>query len=212
MYKIATATQLVVLIIFAILLNALSLVNMLILALGLVSLLIYKKNSHFFRLIRKLKWFFFVMFLIFLLNTPGEHIVTEFNGVKPTFEGLYAGVAQVLRIVLMLAALSLLLTYNTTQQLVSGLYFLLAPMSRIGVDAKRFAARLWLTLHYVDQQPAGKARKGSITKHLGQHLDDAFTNQDEQLVDVILERTRLTWVDAVVIAGMGVISIAMFVR
>ncbi len=211
MFKISTLTQFVALIIFALTLSLWRLNSMLVLMAMFLLLLIYQKNYHFFRLIKRLRWVFIVMFLIFLLNTPGEHIVSWPYSVKPTYEGLHAGIKQVLSITLMLATLSLILAKNTTQQLISGLYFLLKPLSLIGVDIKRFAARLWLTLHYVELQQAEKTKTTLLTKGLVERLETVFSGDSVQHVEVKLEKNTLTWLDYAVILMMFVFLVIAIV-
>lgn len=205
-------TQFLMLVIFALSVNLFNLISMVIFIGVFLLLFIYQKNSHFLRLMKRLKWFYLVMFLIFTFNTPGEHIVSGSYGINPTFEGLQLGLQQVLRITLMLAALSLMLTRNTIQQLISGLYFLLSPLSTIGIDVKRFAARLWLTLHYVEAQQA-LAQDKQLIKGLGERLSDAFNGDEMKQVEVTLERTTLTWLDYAVTAIMlAILGIAFVLR
>lgn len=112
------------------------------------------KRTHFFKLARRLKWFFIVMWIIYAFNTPGEHWQKWPFIIAPTLEGMQAGGAQLLRILVMLSALSLMFACNNREQQVSGFYFLLKPLQWVGFDIERFAARLWLTMHYVETQPS----------------------------------------------------------
>lgn len=205
-------TQLLVLVIFALSVNLFNLMSMVIFIGAFLLLFVYQKNSHFLRLMKRLKWFYLVMFLIFIFNTPGEHMVSGSYGVNPTFEGLQLGLQQVLRITLMLAALSLMLTRNTIQQLISGLYFLLSPLSTIGIDVKRFAARLLLTLHYVEVQQA-LAQDKLLIKGLGERLNDAFKSDEMKQVEVTLERATLTWLDyTVTVIMLVILGVAFMLR
>lgn len=210
MFALSTVTQFIALIVFAITLNVWSLSNMLLVMALLLCLFIFQQNNHFFRLLKRLKWFFLVMFLIFLLNTPGEHIINWPYNMEPTYEGLRAGLKQMLRVALMLATLSLMLTKNTTQQLVSGLYYLMKPLSIIGVDVKRFVARLWLTLHYVDQEPMSNIKATAMTASLADRLNNAFVN-DADSVDVIIEKMVLARIDYAVIFAMLLLLVILFI-
>lgn len=142
------------------------------------------------------------------LNTPGEHLFV-WHGIKPTYEGLEAGLTQVLRVTLMLAALSLILVNNTKQELISGLYFLLKPLSVIGLNIKRFAVRLSLTLHYVEVQ---ENKTIKTTVNIRDRLKQAFTDDDIALIDVTLDQPSLKWLDFVVIFTVMVTLIAYLVR
>jgi len=207
--RISIVTQLVVLAIFALTLHFSGLSIMLLMLLAFV-LYSHDDNDHFFRLINRLRFFYLVMLLVYLFSTPGEHIVNLAYGIKPTYEGLNLGVMQLLRVTLMLAALSLLLSKSTTQQLISGLYCLLSPLTRLGFDVKRFAARLWLTLHYVEMQQAQPKRQLTAIKGLGGMLSDAFRSDDSPEIDITLERMVLSWVDYVVIFLMIVVLLLAY--
>lgn len=111
------------------------------------------EESNFFRLTKRLKWFFLVMWLIYVFNTPGEHWPRWPFSIAPTYEGLRAANVQVLRIMVMLSALAIVLAGNDKETLISGFCALLKPLQCLGLDTERFAARLWLTMYYVETQP-----------------------------------------------------------
>jgi energy-coupling factor transport system permease protein len=95
------------------------------------------------------------MLAIYAYATPGEYVGALPEWFAPTYEGLREGGMQMLRLVLMLAAISLLLATTDRSRLMSGLYWLLQPLRFFRIDPARFAARLWLTLHYVETMPKG---------------------------------------------------------
>ena len=150
MFKPNTLTQLLTFFLLAIIVNLLNIQYIFSILFILLIIIVLNNPQHFLHSVRRFKWFFLVMIVIFAFNTPGEHIATWPFEVSPTYEGLKAGSTQLLRIVVMLAGLSLVLTLNTKQQLISGFYFLFLPLKYLGVKVERFAARLWLTLHYVE--------------------------------------------------------------
>ncbi len=157
--KINTITQLCCFLVFAIVVNQIALSYLFLITVLLVAVLIQIKSHHFFRLIKRLKWFFIVMLVIFVFNTPGEHIKGWAFNLSPTYEGLQAGLLQTFRMLALLAILSLIMVFNTRQQLISGFYFMVSPLKYLGLELERFSARLWLTLHYVESaQPASKSR------------------------------------------------------
>ena len=178
----------------------------------LIWLHVYQKNMHFYRLMKRLKWFYLVMFLIFVFNTPGQHIPNWPFDIKPTYEGLKMGGMQVLRIALILAVLSIVLTKNTKQQLISGLYFLLKPLSCVGLDVKRFSARLWLTLYYVELRQTNNSEMPK-PKDLADSLAMIFT-EDEKDADVLiaLDKPTFTWMDYCAILLSLVIVIFTFLK
>lgn len=162
MFKPNTLTQLLAFFLLALMANLLNLKYILYILLILLIIVVLNKPCDFWRSVRRFKWFFLVMLVIFAFNTPGEHIAIWPLDFSPTYEGLRAGLTQLIRIVVMLAGLSLVLTLNTRQQLISGFYFLFSPLKYLGVKVERFAARLWLTLHYVEQQQEQNAIKDKL--------------------------------------------------
>ncbi len=209
--RINTVTQFIALIGFSVLLNVWHLSVLACLMVVFFIVITSQHNQHFFRLLKRLRWFFLVMFLIFLFNTPGEHMVSWSYRMTPTYEGLHAAMMQVLRIALMLAAVSIMLNNNTMQQLISGLYTLLKPLKCIGVNVERFAARLCLTLHYIEQKKTTDDAATSLTKGLAARLDDAFRSDSDRQVDSItLSQPKLASVDYIVIVSILIIFVLTF--
>jgi energy-coupling factor transporter transmembrane protein EcfT len=136
----------------AIIVNQLNLKTLSIILLIFTVIVIFTKTHQFLRAIKRFKWFFLVMIVIFAFSTPGEHLSQWPFSLSPTYEGIRAGFTQTLRVIVILAALSLILSSNTRQQLISGFYFLFSPLKYLGLEVERFAVRLWLTLHYVEMQ------------------------------------------------------------
>ena len=177
MFKINTSlninlniiTQLLIFFVIAISVNFLQLNLIIGLFAVLLVLLVFTKNNKFLRIVQRFKWFFLVMILITAFNTPGQHVTiwpftTYFNHISPTYEGIKIGLTQMLRILLMLAGLSLIMANNTRQQLISGLYFIFFPLQYFGLKVERFAARLWLTLYYVELQDGAKEKQNFISQ------------------------------------------------
>ena len=174
MLKINVITQLLIFFMLAILVNQTHLPVLIYIAAMLALALNGIKNNQFIRSIKRLKWFFLVLIIIFAFNTPGEYLMLSSVAIGPTYEGLQAGFTQALRIMVMLAALSLVLACNTRQQLISGFYFLFSPLKYLGLKVERFAARLWLTLHYVETQQADN--KQSFLENL-KNMSPAFASE-----------------------------------
>lgn len=211
MHYVNTSTQLIFFLIFVVTLSTWGLDVLLGLMVLFVLLFAYLNNKHFYRLMYRLKWFYLVMFLIFAFNTSGQYVDSWPLMLKPTYEGLKIGSTQVLRIALVLAMLSLILTRNTKQQLISGLYYLMKPFACLGLDIQRFSARLWLTLHYVELENES-GEKASSSLNLADKLEQAFLETEED--DLIIELTKpiLSWVDYVVIIFSILFLLFAFLR
>ena len=118
---------------------------------GLIFLFAILASAHKFRqLLRRTRWIMLSLLLVYAYSTPGQPLLETFGMFSPTREGLGDGVLQLTRLLSALAALAILLDRLHRQQLIAGLYTLLAPLKLIGVSRERVAVRLALTLHYAE--------------------------------------------------------------
>jgi energy-coupling factor transporter transmembrane protein EcfT len=113
--------------------------------------------SEWLKLIRRMRYILLFLMLVYALNTPGEYVAGLDYMMPPTYEGIAAGIEQVLRLALILAGLAIVLVNTSRDQFIAGLYYLVQPFRYLGLDPERFAVRLWLTLYYVEHgQQAGR--------------------------------------------------------
>jgi energy-coupling factor transport system permease protein len=211
MFKINIITQLLTFFMFAIVLNLLTLKVLLVVSVFLLFLLIIMKNYQFYRLFKRLKWVYLVMFAIFSFNTPGEHVKAWPFLFSPTYEGIIAGFEQLLRITTMLAVLSMLLISNDRQKFISGLYFLFSPLKCLGLDIERFAARLWLTLHYVEAQQSSP-KIVPMVKNLNSSLSAIFKDAIHDEVTISLEKPIFSLFDYLFITLISVLFFAVLFK
>jgi energy-coupling factor transporter transmembrane protein EcfT len=104
----------------------------------------------FFQLLRRTRWILLSLLLIYAYTTPGQPLLDSLGMFSPSREGLGDGVLQLARLMAAIACLAILLERLNRQQLIAGLYILLAPLQFIGVSRERVAVRLALTLHYAE--------------------------------------------------------------
>ena len=109
------------------------------------------KNKTFIYAVRRMRWLFLSLLMIYAFGTPGELIPLFPVSFSPTFEGLQLGLLQIEKLLIALAALSLLLLSSSRAQMLLGIYMLLMPFKFLGLNIERFAARLMLTLDYVEE-------------------------------------------------------------
>ncbi len=197
MFKINIITQLVSFFILAIIVNQLNLYTLSIILAIFIAIIIFTKTHQFLRAVKRFKWFFLAMIVIFAFNTPGEHLAQWPFVISPTHEGITAGFTQTLRIVVMLAALSLILASNTRQQLISGFYFIFSPLKYLGLEVDRFAVRLWLTLHYVELQRDKNASQDFFSRL--NEMTNLKSNQENDNVEVTFKALQFNLLDYVAI-------------
>ncbi len=202
MLKINIITQLLVFFILAVSINYMTLNALFGLFIVISVALSFTKNNKFLRATLRFKWFFLVMLLIFAFNTPGEHVQHWPFNISPSYEGIRAGFTQIFRIMLMLAALSLILACNTRQNMISGLYFIFSPLKFFGqyfeLKIERFAVRLWLTLHYVELQSETKHSQDFMSQL--KNMVALRADQTSEDVSVTLTVSKLNFADYTVLA------------
>lgn len=150
---------------FILILLLVSMANNQILFLLLLSLffiaLIFRIKS-FLHAVTRMRWLFLSIFIIYAFGTPGE-LVPQFPvNFAPTFEGVKSGLLQIEKLLIALAALSILLTSSPKEQMMLGLYMLLRPFRYLGLNVERFSARLLLTLNYVEDMASQDKAKFSF--------------------------------------------------
>lgn len=101
--------------------------------------------------LRRMRWLFLSILIVYGFATPGELIPYFSSAIAPTFEGVYFAFLQISRLVIALAALTILLTTTTKEALMLGLYMLFLPLKYIGLQVEQFSVRLLLTINYVEQ-------------------------------------------------------------
>ena len=100
------------------------------------------------KLVFKLKFFLFITFLLYVFNTPGEYIVV-WPYLAPSYEGLLLGATQIMRLINSVAIITMLISLMNYQTLIEIFYLIFKPLKPLGIDAKSFAVRLYLTMEYV---------------------------------------------------------------
>ena len=172
-------------------------------ALILGVLLLYFRALQFGNILRRTRWLLASLFLIYAFTTPGEYLRGLPFEILPTYEGIASGLQQITRLILMLAGLALLLATTHRESMMAGAYLLLSPLRLVGLAPERFAARLWLTLHYVEQTPLPRRQ---ALRHLLENFH-ATPKPATGMEKITILLPRLGWRDALVLAvllGLGV--------
>ena len=143
---------------------ALKLIGMLAVAIGLQSSLgialgmvligwaLFKHRPRFMKLLRRLRLLILVLFGVTLLMTPGTALFPEW-GLYPTAEGVRLALTQLIRLLGMLAAVTLLLEGTDRRALAAGCLALLQPLAVKSHWPERAVARLLLVFEYLESAP-----------------------------------------------------------
>jgi energy-coupling factor transporter transmembrane protein EcfT len=173
-------------------------------AITLAGLLLYLRAMLFFKILRRVRWLLIFLLLIYAYTTPGEYLRGFQSDFLPTYEGIASGMLQITRLILVLASLALLLATTRREDMMAGTYLLLRPLRLLGFSPERFAARLWLTLHYVEQTPLPRRQ---ALRHL---LENFHTDLESAsgMGKVVIDLPHFGWKDVlalVVLCGLGML-------
>lgn len=174
----------------------------------LVTLLALKLDfNKFLRVIKRMRWLFISIFIIYAFGTPGEYIQYFPNNYAPTFEGCSLGALQIVKLVIALASLSIIFATSSMQELMVGLYMLLSPLKLLGLNVARFSARLLLTLDYVEELAAIKKFNFDVLDELHSSVD----NLQEQKM-ITLQFPAFRFIDKLLIIIMFSIVILLSLK
>lgn len=98
--------------------------------------------------LRRMRWFFLSIAVLYLWFTPGEPLVADI-GWLPSLEGAWLALRRCTVLALMILAVFLLLGSTPRDQLTAGLLRLSAPLRLLGLAPERFARRLVAALDAV---------------------------------------------------------------
>lgn len=109
--------------------------------------------SSWLGFVRRARWLLLSLWLILAYHTPGEAWADL--AWAPTWEGIAEATLHAARLIVMLACLAWLFVRLGRPGLLSGLWGLLSPCRRLGMDSERLVVRLSLVLERL-QQPLEK--------------------------------------------------------
>lgn len=144
------------------------------------------------RYLRRARWLLLTLWLILAFNTPGEAF--QDLAWAPTYEGIAEASLQAARLVLMLGMLAWLFSRLGRDGLVNGLWGLMHPLQRWGLDTGRVVVRLSLVLANLQIEH----EKGAWKKMLAG--DDGFADGPDRL-EIAMPRWMAS--DTLLVLGAG---------
>lgn len=101
------------------------------------------------RIIKRMKWFFLSILIVYLWFTPGEPLMKiDLPGV-PTLEGVRTGLLRIMSLVLIIFAVNYFVAAIARTKLVEAIIWLLYPFKWIGIDSRIIALRIALVLELI---------------------------------------------------------------
>lgn len=145
-------------------------------------------------LVRRARWLLLTLWLILAYGTPGD--AWRDLPWAPTEAGIYEASLHALRLVVMLGSLAWLFEALPRDRLMAGLWSLIQPLRRFGVDADRIVVRLALVFDYLEKAPP---------KGTWRHLLDEPQHGEGGLDVVRIELPRWRPADTGLVLGVGLI-------
>ncbi len=102
--------------------------------------------------IKPLRWIVLIMTVIFVINGAGEgyHVIFEWKFITISWEGIIKALCVSLRIVVLVASVSVLLSYTTSPiALADAIEHLLAPLKYIKVPVHDFAMMITIAMRFI---------------------------------------------------------------
>ena len=207
---------------------ALKLIGVLAVAIGLQSSLgpvlgvvlmawvLWAHRPRFVKLLRRLRLLILVLFGVTLLTTPGAALFPEW-GLYPTIEGMHLALTQLVRLLGMLAVVTLLLDSTDQRALAAGTLALLQPLAHAFTSKAqwpdRAVARLLLVFDYLESSPPPKNLQDVLALAGMEHDDsDAFAQALNRPSCIELPDAMLTRRDALfgtALLGISLLSLGL---
>lgn len=130
------------------------------------------------RMLRRLRWLFMSLLVVYLWFTPGTPIAGPADSPwVPTWQGATQGTERIAALVLIVLAVNLLIARTARPKLLAAIHWVSYPLRFFGCSRDRFALRLVLAMEAVAMlQPLLAARRALLrhsTKSIVARLGDA---------------------------------------
>lgn len=110
---------------------------------------LYRARARCLRSLPRLKWLILSIFLVYGWTVPGQYLWLAWF--SPTDTGLWLGLEQVTRLIIVTSSLQLLLSQMTRAEIFTSIYIFLTPLQYINRTQTRFALRFALTLEKAEE-------------------------------------------------------------
>jgi energy-coupling factor transport system permease protein len=158
----------------------------------------------FVRLLRRARFLLVSLVVIYALSFPGQLVWPGLGALSPTEEGVRVGIVQAWKLILLLAGLGLLHARCGRECLLAGILGFLWPLRRLGIDARRAAARMALTLEYAED--AARWTRQEWKRLLAGGIEDEATSEPVRIKVALAPPGR---VDVLALALWGALLAAL---
>lgn len=177
------------------------------LGVGLVIWVLHRHRPRFLKMLRRLRLLMLVLFAVTLFMTPGAALFADW-GLHPTAEGLDLAWSQLLRLMGMLAAVTILLDSTSQRALAAGMLALLQPLAFGSQWPERAVARLLLVFDYLESAPPPRNLQAVLAlAGMASGTPDRFAASLDRPETIELPDATLTRQD--VLLGCGVLLLSL---
>lgn len=96
--------------------------------------------------LNRLRWLMLSLLVLYAWFSPGTILWAPLGSWSPTREGLGEAFYRLAVLVVAIGGMNMLARRYTSEQLLTGLYVLSAPLALVGLNRMRLASRLWLVM------------------------------------------------------------------
>lgn len=168
-------------------------------------------TQMFTKLLKRMMLFFVSIIVIYAFLTPGEYVVVAWlpSNLMFTYEGLWQGAMQMLRLVIVLAVMSITLNSAHHKQLLYGLYILLSPLKKCKLPIEQTIARIDLTIRYAEKLLSESSALS--LKHFNLNKPFAMPTFSESSIDFNALKQAISRTDYLVIFFISSLLLAYIV-
>lgn len=143
-------------------------------------------------MIRRMRWFFLSIAILFFWFTPGQPLALLAwlpldSSWLPTLQGMETGVLRVASLALIILAVNLLLRTSSRDELFAAIHWMARPLSVLGISPERLAVRMVLVMDALAEVQdmvrgvldaiKGKARS---LRHIGHFSSEVFSRVSDR--------------------------------
>ena len=107
--------------------------------------------SSSWNMLRRMRWLFLSMLVIYFWFTPGQAVLTSVADYSPTWQGIQMAGYRIGSLIVIVVAVNIVIKSTPKELITSGLLWLLAPLRYAGLPHERLAVRIVLTFNMISE-------------------------------------------------------------
>jgi energy-coupling factor transporter transmembrane protein EcfT len=116
------------------------------------------------KLVYRTRWLLLILLFGYAYSLPGEPLWPVLGSASPSWEGLFRGASSAAHLMVLLLWLDVLVLSMSVNDLLTGLFQLLQPLAKLGLDPRTPALRLGLTVCAINDIELGSRNLAGLLK------------------------------------------------